>query len=58
MGGRYWISGVDVGMLIAYSNAGKTKEIEKLAKKISSENFIGEMKELYPDYEIVIRLKW
>lgn len=49
MGGRYWITGVQIGMLMA-------KGTEVLTE-IQENQFIGEMPQPHEDYEIVIRKK-
>jgi len=41
MGERYWISGVQLGMLIAANNNGKEDVIDQVLKTIENEQFIG-----------------
>jgi len=41
MGERYWISGVQLGMLIAANNSGKEDVIDQVLKTIENEQFVG-----------------
>ena len=50
MGERYWISGVQLGMLIAANNNGKEDVIDQVLKTIENEQFIGNTKP-YPEVE-------
>lgn len=40
MGGRYLVSGTQLGMLIALSGLGKTTEINKLVNEITEKQFV------------------
>ena len=44
MGERYWITGVQLGMLIAANNAGKENVIDDVLKTIQDQQFIGNTK--------------
>jgi len=41
MSERYWISGVQLGMLIAANNNGKEEVIDQVLKTIENEQFVG-----------------
>ena len=58
MSERYWVTGADIGMLKVLIHEGKLKNLvdaEKNLIRIEDENFIGNMREPYEDWEIVIR---
>jgi len=44
MGERYFLTGVQLGMLKAYLQLGKVEEASKLLEEIELEQFIGNMK--------------
>ena len=58
MAERYWITGVQLGLLSLDNLCDKTKraEVRKILKEID-EQFIGRMKEPYENHEIIIRKK-
>lgn len=41
MGGRYYITGVQIGMIMAFAELGETDEILELLDKIEEEQFTG-----------------
>jgi hypothetical protein len=45
MGDRYFITGVQIGMLQAYNEFGKSEEIKKLLEEIMNMQFIGQLHE-------------
>ena len=53
---RYWITGVQIGMLTALIRT-KHDECLKLLKEIEDKQFIGNMPEPYSKHEIVIQKK-
>lgn len=53
MGERYWISGVQLGMLKAYFELNKVKEAEKLRSEIEEHQFIGRLDPETESLEIV-----
>ena len=53
MSERYFITGVQLGMLKVVDNTTK----EKLLASIEDKQFIGKMEEPYEDYEIAIVIK-
>ena len=57
MGGRYWITGTQLGMLKAFKGKGMDEERQKLIEEVIDKQFIENMPEPYKDYEIVIRKK-
>jgi hypothetical protein len=42
MGGRYWMTGVQLGMLIAFAKIGNDEEAGKLLDKIAEFQFLGQ----------------
>jgi len=40
MGGRFWISGVTLGMIIAYAEMGEVEKIEELVDEIIDKQYI------------------
>ena len=46
MGERYWISGVQLGMLMAYAEQLKSDEIKKLLESIEKDQYLCEAEEL------------
>lgn len=52
---RYWITGVQLGLLkLAIEQGIVADETKKQLNKIEEKQFIGNMKEPYEDYKIVI----
>lgn len=45
MGERYYITGVQIGMLQAFLEFGKINEIEKLLEEIMAKQFLGRIRE-------------
>ncbi len=41
MGGRYWITGVQLGMLRAFTSTEKIEKIEDILVDIEAEQYIG-----------------
>ena len=41
MAGRYIITGVQLGMLLAYAKSGNSEDIEKLIDEIINNQFVG-----------------
>jgi len=56
MSERYWISGVQIGMIIAYLDCGNQMTIIQLLKDIEDGQFIGNTKDLKEMLKKGIRL--
>jgi len=41
MGERYWVSGVQIGMMLAYIDFKKDEDLKKLLAEIQEKQFIG-----------------
>jgi hypothetical protein len=53
MSERYWVTGVQIGMISSFSGT----EVDEILKEVQDKQFIGNMREPYDDYEIVIKKK-
>lgn len=46
MGGRYWISGVQLGMLLAYLRIARVEEAKELLEEIEKNQYLCQAEEL------------
>lgn len=53
MGDRYWISGVQLGILLITADSIKSKSMKKLLKEIEDKQFIGRIEEEDKDKKVV-----
>lgn len=51
MGERYWVSGVQIGMMLAYIKVGQYEHLVKILDQIQDKQFIGNKK----DFDIITR---
>lgn len=54
---RYWITGAQIGTITALIDTGRSIKAKKLLEEVAGKQLIGNMKEPYEDYEIVIKRK-
>ena len=57
MSERYWITGAQIGTIIALDGTGQKERVKKLLDEIIDKQFIDNIKEPYDDYEIISRKK-
>lgn len=57
MGGRCWVTGVQLGMLKAFIELGRKEDFEKLLGVIEKDQFIGEIPDNTDDWIICIQPK-
>lgn len=51
---RYWITGAQIGVLLAFIGVGQLTKAKETLDYIMEKQFIGNMREPYEDYKIII----